>query len=399
MDGFFDDQHIHFVLYGGRGSGKSWDVAQNLVLWALEKKERILCCREFQTSIKQSVKKLLSDTIERLGLQGLFKITDRAIHCPMTGSEFMFAGLWNNFENIKSTEGITIAWIEEAQTVSEQSIDVLVPTVLRSCDHPKIIYTMNPRFPTDYVYKEHIAPDEPRRHSKRLNVNWRENPWFSKPMQMEMETMKEINYSKYLHIWEGELLVDDEALIFRGNVTVEAFETPDDAQHMFGADFGFANDPSTLVRTHMPPPIHMMDNAISQRTVYVDFEAGGVGIEIDDHPKLYDTVPMSRHYPIIADSARPETISYIKRHGFAIKGAIKGPGSVEDGVSWLQSQRIFVHPRCVEAVLEFNTYKFKRHHQTNEIMRVPEDKNNHYIDALRYAWESQWTRSEFMLDV
>lgn len=396
MEGFFDGEQRHYVLYGGRGSGKSWDVAQNLVLWAMEGFERILCCREFQTSIKQSVKKLIENTIDRLGVRSLFKITDKAIFCPATMSEFLFAGLWNNFENIKSTEGITIAWIEEAQTVSEQSVDVLTPTVRAPGSF--LIYTMNPRLPSDYVYTKFIAPKETPRGVRRINVNWRENPWFPDVLMDEMEAMKEINYSKYLHIWEGELMVDDEALVFRGNVVSAYFEPPEDTEFMFGCDFGFSNDPLSITRSYRPPDIAMIDDLVSQRKLYIDQEASGTRIEIDDHPAVFDTLPGIRQWPIIADSARPEIISYLKRRGFNIKGAEKGQGSVEDGISWLQSQKIIIHPRCENALWSFMTYKFKRHSQTNLITRIPEHEGSDCVDGVRYAWESQWQRRRFMVD-
>jgi len=126
---------------------------------------------------------------------------------------------------------------------------------------------------------------------------------------------------------------------------------------------------------------------IDGRKLYVDREAWGVGVEIDDTPALFDRIEGSRKWVIRADSARPETVSYMRRQGFRITPAIKGQGSLEDGVEFLRSFDIIVHPRCEKVIEELTLYQYKRDGQTNEILPLLEDKNNHTIDALRYALE------------
>ena len=160
------------------------------------------------------------------------------------------------------------------------------------------------------------------------------------------------------------------------NWKVEAFETPKDAVHRFGADWGFATDPTVLVRCH-----------IEGRTLFVDAEAWQVGCEIDHTPALFETVEGSRKWLIRADSARPETVSYMQRQGFKIVGALKGQGSVEDGVEFLRSFDIVVHPRCKHVAEELARYAYKKDQHTGEILPVLEDKDNHTVDALRYALE------------
>jgi phage terminase large subunit len=121
----------------------------------------------------------------------------------------------------------------------------------------------------------------------------------------------------------------------------------------------------------------------------VDYEAYQVGCAIQDTPSLFLTVPGAEQWPIISDSARPETIDYMKKHGFPhMVPALKGAGSVEDGIAWLQSHDIVVHPRCKNLIEELKTYAYKRDSLTDAVLPILEDKNNHVIDSLRYACES-----------
>jgi phage terminase large subunit len=181
---------------------------------------------------------------------------------------------------------------------------------------------------------------------------------------------------KYAHVWLGEYLRNSEARIFK-NWKVEEFETPEDARFYFGADWGFSIDPTVLVRCWM-----------SGRTLFVDQEAYRVGVEIDRTPALFETIPGSKRWPITADSARPETISYMRRHGFGNIGpATKGAGSVEEGIEFLKTYDIVVHPRCRHTSDELTFYSWKVDPLTSEVLPVPADKHNHVIDALRYAVE------------
>lgn len=144
-----------------------------------------------------------------------------------------------------------------------------------------------------------------------------------------------------------------------------------------GADWGFSVDPSCLIRGYT-----------EGRTLFVDYEAWMIGCEIDQLPDLFDRVPESRKWFITADSARPETVSYMQRHGYPkINPAIKGPKSVEDGVEFLKSYDIVVHPRCQHVIDELSSYSYKIDPQTEQVLPILEDKKNHTIDALRYACE------------
>lgn len=236
--------HRYKVFYGGRGSGKSYSVARALIVIAAKVCVRVLCCREIQNSIRDSSYQLLKDTIERLGLEASFTCTESEIRCSTTGSRFIFKGLLRNEQSVKSTEGIDIAWVEEAQTVSEASWEVLIPTVRRPGS--EIWVTFNPLNADDPTTKRFI--DDPPPDAYVRKVNYDENPYFPTELRREMEWDKSHDYEKYLHIWEGYPRTVSDAQVFRGCYVVEPI--PEDLWQQadrlfFGADFGFARDPST----------------------------------------------------------------------------------------------------------------------------------------------------------
>lgn len=372
-ESLFDEDARYFALLGGRGSAKSYSVAATLILRAASKPLRILCAREIQKSIKDSVKRLLDDTIERAGLQGFFVSTDTEIR-GQNGSLILFAGLRSNIDSIKSMEGIDICWVEEAQTVSQASLDILIPTIRKPSS--QIYFTWNPKNQTDPVDAMFVGETKPPK-TIFLRVNWDNNPWFPDVLKAEMEYDRGRDVDKYNHVWLGGYMRNSEARVFR-NWKVEDFEAPDDATHRFGADWGFASDPTVLIRCH-----------VVGRTIYVDHEAYRVGCEIMDTPDLFFTVPDSEKWPIVADSARPETISHMRKHGFPkIMPAIKGPKSVEEGVEWLKSYDIVVHPRCQHTIDELTCYSYKTDPLTGTILPILADRDNHLIDALRYACEA-----------
>lgn len=358
------------VYYGGRGSGKSWACARILLARGFEKPVRILCAREIQRSISDSVHKLLSEQLEEMGLGGFYAITRDAIR-GQNGTEFIFKGLRANPQEIKSMEGIDICWVEEAQAVSAESWDVLIPTIRK--EGSEIWVTFNPLDEQDPTYQRFIAnaPDD----ALVRKVNFDENPYFPEVLRKDMEWLKAHDYEAYKHIWEGEIRKISNALVFGGRFRVEPFEAPAKVRFYHGADWGFAEDPTTLVRSF-----------IKDRTIFIDYEAWGVGVDIDETPALFDIVPTARKWPIKADCARPETISYMARQGFNIGPAPKWQGSIEDGIEWLKSHEIVVHPRCRHMIDEFNTYSYKQDRQTGEILPIIVDKANHLCDSLRYAY-------------
>ena len=362
--------------YGGRGSAKSRSFVTEAVLQGAERPERILCCREIQRSIRDSVKRLLDDEIERAGLggsDGFYESTDSEIR-GKNGTLFIFAGLRSNPDSVKSAEGLTKAVIFEANKVSQRSLELLVPTV--RAPGSEIWAEWNPEFPTDPIDALLRGEQGPPPGSIVRRVNWEQNPWFPDVLRRDMEWDRKRDPDKYAHIWMGEYQRNSESRVFR-NWTVEEFERPPGTVYRLGADWGYAIDPSVLVRC-----------SIDGKRLYVDYEAYMVGCEIMQLPDLFMRVPEANKWFMTADSARPETISHMQKHGFPkINPAIKGARSLEEGVAFLQSFDIIVHPRCQHVIDELTLYSYKTDPLTGKVLPMLEDKHNHCIDALRYACE------------
>jgi len=364
--------------YGGRGSSKSWTFAIILLILASRSKLKILCGREYQNSIGDSVKSLLDDTIYRLGMDSFYDSKKTEI-IGSNGSRFSFVGLRHDPQGVKSMEGIDIFWGEEANTITQESLDILVPTIRK--EGSELWFSYNRKLVDEPVHALADRPD-----SIFHKVNYPDNPYFPEVLRKEMEYDKENDYDKYLHVWEGEPQQLSDAMVFKGKFTVQPFETPDNAIFHFGADWGFSKDPIALIRCFLVG-----------RRLYIDQEAYGVHVEIDDTPALFDTVQGSRKWKIIADSARPETISYMQRHGFKVQPAKKGRDSIEEGVEFLRSCEIICHPRCKHVAYELGMYQYKTDRLTGDVLPVLEDKNNHFIDSMRYALEGVRKESKFMV--
>jgi phage terminase large subunit len=361
------------AAHGGRGSAKSHSFCSAAIIKAAAQPLRVGVYREIQKSIRDSAKRLLDDKIAENGLSGFYESTDTEIR-GKNGSLFLFNGLRTNPDAIKSTEGLDLAIVMEANKVAQRSWDLLVPTVRKPGS--EIWAEWNPDQPTDPVDVMFRGENGPPPGSIVRQVNYTDNPFFPDVLKAEAEYDQARDPERHAHVWLGQYTRNSEARVFR-NWTVEAFDTPDDAVFRFGADWGFAIDPTVLVRCWL-----------DGRTLYVDQEAWEVGCEIDKTPALFDTIGGARKWTITADSARPETVSYMRRQGFRIVPAIKGAGSIEDGIEFLKSFDIVVHPRCTHVADELLRFSFKTDNLTGEVLPVLEDKDNHTIDALRYALEA-----------
>lgn len=360
------------AAYGGRGSAKSHSFAQALILKAAENPLRVGCYREIQKSIRDSVKRLLDDKIASCGLQAFYQSTDTEIR-GANGSLFIFNGLRTNPDAVKSTEGLDIAAVFEANKVSQRSWDLLVPTVRKAGS--EIWAEWNPEFATDPVDQLFRGETKPPGSIVR-KVNYTDNPFFPEVLRQDMEWDQKRDPEKYAHIWLGEYQHHSEARVFK-NWTVEEFERPPGTIFRLGADWGYSIDPSVLIRC-----------SIDGNRLYVDWEAYQIGCEIVNLPELFMAVPQAEKWPITADSSRPETISYMKSHGFPrMNSAVKGAKSLEEGIQFLQSFEIVVHKRCKRTIDELTMYRYKTDPLTNQVLPILEDKDNHCIDALRYACE------------
>ena len=359
-------------VHGGRGSGKSTFFAGEVVLDAMDGLN-IVCVREFQRTLSQSAKKLIESKIEEYKLGKFFDVQRDQIKGPHNNL-IIFNGLRDhNAESIKSLEGYDRAWIEEAQSLSQRSLDLLRPTIRK--ENSEIWASWNPRFETDPI-DVLLRGENPPPDACVIQCNYTDNRWFPDVLKKELDYDRRRDPEKYQHVWLGGYLRNSEARVFK-NWTIEEFEAPKDANHRLGCDWGFATDPTTAIRSH-----------VIGRKLYVDYEAYEIGCEIENIPILFQTIPDAEKWPMIADSARPDTISYVKRHGFPkIYPCAKGPGSIEDGIEWLKNYDIIVHPRCKHTIDELTLYSYKVDKNTGKVLPILEDKNNHIIDPLRYSEE------------
>lgn len=359
--------------FGGRGSGKSHFFAELAIERSLMDKTDIVCVREIQKSLAQSIKKLIELKIQALGVGNRFNVLKSHIESDL-GGLIGFQGMQDHTaESIKSLEDYDIALVEEAQSLSQRSLDLLRPTIRKPGS--ELWFAWNPNFETDPV-DTLLRGENPPPDAIVVKANYRDNPWLPDVLKAELEYDQRRDPDKFAHIWLGEYQRNSEARVFK-NWKIEEFESPAGATFRLGADWGFSVDPSVLIRCYM-----------DGRKLYVDHEAYMVGCEIVNLPDLFRSVPDSEKWFITADSARPETISHMRKHGFPkINAAIKGPKSLEEGVEFLKSFDIIVHPRCKHLIDELTLYSYEVDKLTGVVLPKLADKHNHVIDALRYACE------------
>jgi phage terminase large subunit len=334
---------------------------------------RFVCVREVQKSLKQSSRQLIIDKINALGARSWFEIREDEIRGPGEGL-FIFQGMQNHTaDSIKSLEGFHRAWPDEAQSISDRSWSILTPTI--RAPGSQIWASWNPENETDAV--DEFFRKDPPENAVCVEVNWKDNPWFPEELREDMEIMYRRDPEKAAWVWGGQYRTASEARIFR-NYRSGTVDVPDNVVWFYGVDWGFSVDPLAGVRFCFPKP----------HVLYITHEVYEVGIPTERVPSELLRLPGLDKWPSSADNARPESIDYCRRHGIQrMRPSIKGPGSIEDGITFLQGYDIVVDPRCPNVLNEFNRYAYKRDRQTEEILPVVEDAWNHAIDALRYACE------------
>ena len=355
---------------GGRGAAKSHFVAERMIEDCATSHNRVACLREFQSSMAESVKQLLEDKIQTLGLEELFETTLTEIRGPYD-SLIVFKGLQGNSAfSLKSLEGFSRAWVEEAQSISVRSLTTMTPTFRRTpgmTADPEMYFTWNPIAANDPIERL-FADNKDDPDFVLVNCTYKDNPWFPDDLRRDMERDKRRDPDKYANVWLGAYESISESRVFR-NYQIREFETHEDAQFRFGADWGFSVDPTVLVRCY-----------IKDRFLFVDQEVYKVGCPIVQTPELFAQIPGSKRWPLRADSARPETIDHMRTHGFRnMTAAVKGKNSVNDGIEFLKSYDIVIHPRCVHTIDEMAKYSYKIDARTNEVLPILIDAENHCI--------------------
>lgn len=365
----------HKALYGGRGSAKSHSIAEAIVIISANTHKRVVGARQYQNSIRDSSKSLIENKIKKLGLAKKFWIGRSEIICRDTDSRFTFIGLERNPDSARSLEGCDICWVEEARNISQDSMNTLIPTIRKKGS--EIWWSWNPvdpNDPVDQLFRGKVPP----RNAYIQRVGYEDNPWFFETeMPDEMLRERMANFERYQHIWLGEYYNISDSRIFN-NVEVGRVDVPESAVPQFGLDFGFANDPNALIK------LYVLEET---RTIYIARENFGK-VSLKDLPAFLKEVPGTTHYPIVADSARPETIDYLCSEGFDVVASRKGPGSIKAGIEWLNGYRIVIDPFCVRMEEEGRLYSWKKEKLTGKVLvGHPCDDYNHGWDAIRYATE------------
>lgn len=380
--------HPYKVLYGGRGGGKSWAFAQTAIVRMLGSKVRILCCREIQDSIRQSVHQLLSDRISALELGSQFEITNSEIRCKRTGSLVTFHGLRHNIDSIKSLEGADIVWVEEGQNVPEESWVKLLPTIRK--EGAEVWISMNPDLETDSSYQRWIA--NPPNKAWVCRLNWETNPWLTDTLR-ERQSEDKARYSPemYAHVWDGAPLRLLEGTVYAdelrsmqsdGRITDLTFDPALPVQVY--ADLGWS-DMTSLVflqpRGEHVRLLHAYQNRhklwqhylsyIQQRGWLIEFVALPFDASGSHQSKLISPVSI---------------VELTRLAGF--KTFVVPSVSVETGINALRNMfpKLWIDERqASDALAALRQYRFAIDDRGN-YSRVPQhDEASHYADAMRYA--------------
>ena len=362
------------IMEGGRGGAKSEALSALGVLESFIDDGVILCCREIQKSIADSLYATIVSTIYKYELQSYFKIIQGEITNNLTGARFIFAGLKSNITSIKSINKLRVVLVDEAENVTDNSWSYLRPTPRYG--QVRFYVVFNPRFEQDATWQQFIINKDDR--TLHITINWHDNPWF--PESLNNQRLRDLrgDAGRYAWIWEGKFLQISDSSILAKKLKVLDFEiTKEFGTPYIGIDWGFSVDPTAIIECY-----HYND------CLYITNAAAKVGLELDDTAKyLINNAPNVLKYTSRADSARPETISKVKKEIPLITACNKWKGSVEDGVVFLQSfNAIYIHPNAEACYGELSAYSYKTD-DSGEPTTIIQDADNHYADALRYAIE------------
>lgn len=388
----FTGEARYRCAFGGRGSSKTRTFALMTAVRGYMAAQQgqsgvILCAREHLNSLDESSLEEVKQAIRSVPwLDDYYEIGEKYVRTKNKRVSYVFAGLRTNLDSIKSKARILIAWIDEGEQVSEIAYQKLLPTVRE--EGSEVWVTWNPEkdgSPTDRRFRKKL-PDS----AKVAEVNYPDNPWFPATLEAQrIEDQRRLDPATYAWIWEGAYLENSDAQVFHGKIHVEEFEPVKgwDGPY-YGGDFGFSQDPTAAVEIWL----HGDD-------LYIHREAFKVGLELDDTSAFVCAkIPGFDGENSRWDSARPESISHLKRHGLPrIQSVKKWPGSVEDGIQFLRSfRRIVIHPRCENMRKEARMYSYKVDRLTGDVTSKVVDDHNHGWDAVRYAVQPMIKRQEFV---
>lgn len=384
----FDTSYDTKIIYGGRSSAKTATIIRYLIVRAMKEKLLILCCREFQSSIERSTYAELRAFIYEFNLFDFFTIKHDKI-VGVNGSEFLFVGLSRDPYGLKGIPKIGICYVDEAETISEFSWDILIPTVEKQ-DNSELILSFNPRDAHSPTYKRFITNfNELAGKNLLIEINYPDNPYLSKKQLATILKLRDTDYAKYEHTYLGKVLDISEQVIFKGCFEIRELEVNPLTQVRYGQDYGFSQDPFAMVQVWL----------IDDHTIYIDAEIYEIGLLPTKIPsRVRAVMPNAMRKRIAGDAARPDTIAELNNLGLNVEAAPKLKGSIESGIQYLQGKKIIIHPRCVNTIFEFYNYKYEQDKE-GTILAKPIDKHNHILDSCRYALHKEIAASRRQIKI
>jgi phage terminase large subunit len=381
----FEPEYSRYrVLYGGRGGAKSWGIARALLIKAARKTTRVLCAREFQTSIKDSVHKLLSDQIVAMGMQGFYEITQNTIR-GKNGSEFNFVGLKNNIANVKSYEGVDIAWVEEANTTSKLSWSTLIPTIRK--EGSEIWISFNPELETDETYQRFVA--NPPENAIVQKINWSDNPWFPETLRIEKDNLFVRDREAYNTVWEGMCRQTVDGAIFAKEMQQAEFDgritrVPYDATKPVLAifDIGWADATAVWFLQFVGMETRLIRYYETNQTTMSEILA-----KMQTFGYVYETLYLPHDAQNKTLAANGRSIEDIVRNaGFNVKIIDRVP--IADSINAARtifSKCYFDRENCYEGLQCLRHYRYDVNPETGAFSQKPlHDNYSHGADAFRY---------------
>ena len=378
------DKARYKVYYGGRGAGKSHSAAKALLILGAKSQIRVLCAREYQTSIKDSVHKLLCDQIELMNLHGFYEITQSSIR-GKNGTEFAFVGLKNNVANVKSYEGVDYCWVEEAQTVSRHSWNTLIPTIRK--EGSEIWITFNPELETDETYQRFVV--RPPEQAVVQKINWSDNPWFPEVLALEKDSLKSRDPSAYQTVWEGLCRLTVDGAIFAnemqvaeldGRITKVAYDATKPVHAIF--DLGWADSTAIWFLQFVGMETRLIRyHEDSQKTIshYLAL--------MQTYGYMYDTLWLPHDAQNKTLASNGKSIEEIVRSaGYKTRIIERTP--VADSINAARTifrNCWFDRENCYDGLQCLRHYRYDVDPETGQFSRQPlHDQYSHGADAFRY---------------
>jgi phage terminase large subunit len=375
----FTEHYVIAVLFGGRSSGKTATIIRLLLVEGIKNKIFVLCCREYQASIEDSVYRELKRSIFDFDLFSHYTVKhDRIV--GKNGTEFVFKGIARDPFSLKGIPKIDFCFAEEAETFSKESWDILLPTLYKTST-TKLLLAFNPREEQSDTYQRFVVNSHALPQPVlKININYTDNPFLNELALQDIEQTKKYDYAKYEHIYLGQPLNISEAVVYKGCFeVVDDCDIPSLAEVKVGLDFGYSPDPLAVLKIFV----------IDSNTIYIEkeiYENKVLPSQIRN--KINKIMPEVMNKVIWADSARNDSIAELNQQGMRVKPSIKGKGSIESGIEFLRGKKILVNKQCSNTIFEFYNYKLKVD-KNGTILPEAEDKHNHALDALRYSFSEE----------